>query len=312
MPVGFGKMEMQMWTSFLIQNLSTFRIRKGLFASALRVLIILSGGRTLGKNPSFPFYPADWRKDSALQMCSFSTQGIWINLLCAMWESNKRGKLTGMNGDYCRLIGCSAEEFNRFLSENEAHKFADVTNCDGTVTVINRRMAREERARQQSRESTKRYRDKKCDAVGDAKIKVLPPPSSSSSYPYKNKDIYIAVFDHWNTKEIIIHRNLNEKTKRAILTTLKERTPDEIQGAIDNYAAVLKDPGCYWSHKWTLAEFLRRGLEKFLDEADPLNNFRAKKEADKCLNKEAHSFAAVSELERCGCKKCLAAIEGRI
>jgi hypothetical protein len=44
--------------------------------------------------------------------------------------------------------------------------------------------------------------------------------------------------------------------------------------AIQNYAIVLGSSEHYFDHKWTLKNFLERGLEQFAAEADPLTNFR--------------------------------------
>ena len=74
------------------------------------------------------------------------------------------------------------------------------------------------------------------------------------------------VFDYWNKKEIIIHKKLDDATKSKIEAKLKDYSRDEILGAINNYAFILHNPKDYWfSYKWTLKDFLQRGLEKFKD-----------------------------------------------
>ncbi len=74
-----------------------------------------------------------------------------------------------------------------------------------------------------------------------------------------------AVFSHWNSKGIIQHRKLTDKLKRAINGAIRDYTQDEICTAVDNYAVILADDKYYWTHKWTLKEFLERGIDKFLD-----------------------------------------------
>ena len=46
--------------------------------------------------------------------------------------------------------------------------------------------------------------------------------------------------------------------------------------AINNYAVVLKSEDYFWTHEWTLEDFLSRGLGKFVEEAHPLTNFLKK------------------------------------
>ena len=81
------------------------------------------------------------------------------------------------------------------------------------------------------------------------------------------------VFEHWNSKDIIQHRKLTDKIKRAIKGALRNYSADEICAAIDNYVTILTDDKYYWSYKWTLQEFLQRGLEKFLDFETAAQNY---------------------------------------
>lgn len=43
------------------------------------------------KLPSFQFYPGDWRKDPDLSRCSKAAKGVWIDMLCLMFECEDRG-----------------------------------------------------------------------------------------------------------------------------------------------------------------------------------------------------------------------------
>jgi len=82
-----------------------------------------------------------------------------------------------------------------------------------------------------------------------------------------------AIFEHWNSKDIIKHRKMTDKIKRAINGALRDYTKDEICQAIDNYALILSDEKYYWTHKWTLKEFLERGLDKFFDFETAAQNY---------------------------------------
>ena len=86
------------------------------------------------------------------------------------------------------------------------------------------------------------------------------------------------IFSYWNEKEIIHHTKLSEKTKKKIQSTLKDFSLEEIKTAIDNYAIVINGENYWWEYKWTLQDFLQRGLERFKD--TPLENFE-KKEINK-------------------------------
>lgn len=83
--------------------------------------------------------------------------------------------------------------------------------------------------------------------------------------PYRQKAINTTIFDAWNSAEVICHTKLTEDIGRAIQGALKDSTQGEICQAIKNYAEIVKDEQYYFKYKWTLKEFLRRGLEKFMD-----------------------------------------------
>lgn len=122
----------------------------------------------------------DWLSDPQLKMVSYQTKGIWIDLLCYLWESPERGKIEGTPEQFMQMIGCSEEQWNQFFKDATVTKFANVTNCNGIVTVCNRRMFREEKERKNTRLRVQKYRDKEK-GNGKSNAPVTPPSSSSSS-----------------------------------------------------------------------------------------------------------------------------------
>lgn len=102
------------------------------------------------KRPSFQFYPADWRKDAALQSCSVAAQGLWINALCIAHECDPYGHLT-VNGkpmtaaQIGRLVGISPKEADRLIAELED---AGVLNRTEEGAIYSRRMVRDEQSRE--------------------------------------------------------------------------------------------------------------------------------------------------------------------
>jgi uncharacterized protein YdaU (DUF1376 family) len=130
------------------------------------------------KLPAFQFYPGDWVQDT--RILSLQARGAWIDLLCVMWRSPERGNLTLTYVDYSRIFGTSVDQTKAAISELVEKKICDaVTNGNGTVTLINRRMAREEKERESTRYRVHKFRNKECNAGSNAN--VTPPSSSSSS-----------------------------------------------------------------------------------------------------------------------------------
>jgi hypothetical protein len=115
------------------------------------------------------------------------------------------------------------------------------------------------------------------------------PADSLNLIPDSLNPIY-TVFDHWNSKGIIAHRELTNKLKGHINARLENYTLEEILAAIDNYATVLKGEEYFFSYKWSLEEFLTRGngLIKFLSTSDPLTNYLKNKSSPKPPTQPPH------------------------
>lgn len=120
-----------------------------------------------GKAPAFQFYPGDWLRDTQVQMASMETKGVWIQMLCNMWFSPAKGELNGSWTSLSRLLGCDIETLQKTVKEIKEYGIADVT-CNGDVTksnndvtIINRRMYREDKARKDTALRVQKHRSKK-------------------------------------------------------------------------------------------------------------------------------------------------------
>ena len=102
--------------------------------------------------------------------------------------------------------------------------------------------------------------------------------SISSRYIRKEyKNVYKPLQEHWNGKKIIEHKYLNEFTLGRINAKLDHGfTLEEIKKTINNYAYILKSKDYFWTHEWTLGEFLQRGFDKFYDLEGAKNRYRDK------------------------------------
>ena len=93
----------------------------------------------------------------------------------------------------------------------------------------------------------------------------------------KNKTY--SLFDFWNSLKIIIHKNIKGKVgnrtfKGCLEQALKDNNEETIREAIQNYKTILEGEEYFWKYRWTLGEFLIRGLDKFLTINKPFENFR--------------------------------------
>ncbi len=163
----------------------------------------------MNRAPAFQFYVKDWLSDPQLKLTSPETKGVWIDLICNMWQMEPRGIVTFALHEFCQLLNINEDCFMRFLSEAQKYGFANVTcngdvrNCNTEVTIENRRMARDDKVRMDTRLRVAKLRDKaKCNAdvtldtakhvTQNVTLMVSPlnvPPTSPSLSPSsKDKD----------------------------------------------------------------------------------------------------------------------------
>ena len=139
----------------------------------------------MAKLPAFQFYPGDWLKDPALRACSFAGRGLWMDMLCLMWESEERGVLAS-NGrvwtDEMILRACGVTS-----ALQDAHLLSELLDLgvasrrdDGAIYC--RRMVREEDSRTKTRLRVKKHRlAKPCNAKVTSDVTPMKHASSSSA-----------------------------------------------------------------------------------------------------------------------------------
>lgn len=140
------------------------------------------------KRPAFQFYPADWRKDSALQSCSIAARGLWIEMTCIMHECEPYGHLA-VNGkaldaaQLCRLVGEPAAAVKKLMAELED---AGVFSRTDAGCIFSRRMVKDEQLRNIRAKAGKmggnpNLLNQKLKQMVKQSAKQSPTPSSSSS-----------------------------------------------------------------------------------------------------------------------------------
>lgn len=130
------------------------------------------------KLPAMQWYPGDWRKDPAVQAADVATRGIWFELINIMWDAPERGIIRGSHDQIARLVGCSVDQLKEGLEEIDKLGIGKVvTFGSNKVTVKNRRMVREEKARICNANRQQNYRKRKGNNGSNGPVA---PPSSSS------------------------------------------------------------------------------------------------------------------------------------
>jgi len=140
----------------------------------------------MNKAPAFQFYPADWLNDIKLQSCSLAAQGLLINIMCLMHQSDTYGKLliNKRNPDskeVARLLRLHRKTYDKTILELISN---GALTYDKNGVMMCKRMVKDEYIRQVRRDAGK---------LGGSpllkqKQKQKPTPSSSSSSSsYKDK-----------------------------------------------------------------------------------------------------------------------------
>ena len=92
------------------------------------------------------FYPADWRSDPSLRVCSLAARGLWMEMLAIMHDASPRGSLL-LNDkqvsprQLAALAGSSSDEVSTALDEL---RDAGVFSVDAGGTVYSRRIRRDD------------------------------------------------------------------------------------------------------------------------------------------------------------------------
>ncbi|MFH1574259.1 MAG: hypothetical protein ABIG68_09765 [Acidobacteriota bacterium] len=235
----------------------------------------VSRGADMAKEPGFYLYTGDWKKDPQLSMCSPAARGIWIDLLCAMHDSGRVGKLTGSIDQLSVLGRCSPSVLVLALTELATSGAADVAQHYNLVTITSRRMSREAKVRESARKRMKKHRAKKeMPPLTGAVAPPFMPSSLSLSSSDKKKTTTTArakgvtsasrkIVAAWNSSVPQGQRAPSDGTPaidRACSALLMAAPPVEeweILAAIENYRQALKVPNSQ-AYAHSLGQFLRR------------------------------------------------------
>jgi len=191
--------------------------------------------------------------------------GLWVK---KQWDTISRSqfiKLTGLSG---RTI---ERALQNLLSKNLIRKDASGFICKYGI--------------QKDWEKWKLPAKKQVVIKPDAKMHQNSDAKKQNTKEKKEKENIYSLFQFWNSLKIIQHRKIGQ-CESALKSALKEFSKEEITEAMQNYKTVLGGKEYFWSYKWTLKEFLKRGLERFLTVNTPFENFRKKEERKKQMQKD--------------------------
>jgi len=156
------------------------------------------------RRPSFQFYPADWANDSKLQVCSMSAQGMLINMMCHMHQSNEYGFLI-INGTIpepktiAKLLRISPKKFQKWSQELVQN---GVVKNDERGAFFCQRMVEDEELREVRRQCGKLGGNPNLlnQRVNQGSNQNPTPSSSPSSSSSKQKNSSSSDTEYYETK----------------------------------------------------------------------------------------------------------------
>jgi len=189
------------------------------------------------KAPAFQFYPADWRKDPAVQALDFFSRGVWIEVLCLMHESNERGVLL-LNGipmpesALANILGLDKQNLEDALSKIKAYGVAKIRQSDGAL--YSKRMVDDEKLTQVRREAgNKGGNPVLLKQKSTTRLKQNPTPSSSSSSSSKEQELTTSSSDladpiFGTGLEFLKRKGVRESSARSFLGLLRKELRDDL------------------------------------------------------------------------------------
>lgn len=216
---------------------------------------------------------------------------IWIKLLSQAGKTNASGYIyLSENIPYTeemlatifnrpvstvRLALKTFEQFGMISIDND--HFIAISNWEKHQNIEGM-----EKIRKQTRERVQRHREKKkLEGNNDETLPVTEGNATEEELELeedidkdiKNKHIR-DLFDHYLSKNIIKHQKITSAMRTAANARLRDYSYEQIIQAIDNYAVVYQSDKHWFSTKYGFADLMRdKDIRKFIDDADPLNNF---------------------------------------
>lgn len=115
----------------------------------------------MSKLPSFQFYPGDWMKDPNVRRCSLAARGVWMDILCLMFECEDRGVLASGDKPWSdqEVAGAVSGPTDVVLSCIAELELKGVVSRNQSGAMFSRRLVRDEQVRKGNRERQDRFRN---------------------------------------------------------------------------------------------------------------------------------------------------------
>lgn len=193
----------------------------------------------MGKNPAFLFYPMDWQRD--LEEHPLEIEGAWIRICCKLWWSETRGEMTKSLSQWARILREKNKKTEKILQYLSKNGVATITYLDNqNVTIISRRMVKDEKIRQIRREVGK--------LGGNPNLKKLEIPldnQSSNQNGGSSVSVSVSVSDFISSKEEPFEIPTEEQIEIPTKDEIENQSVTKLKQSIENLSKALYDEGIF-------------------------------------------------------------------
>lgn len=241
---------------------------------------------------------ADWFGDSRKRKTSPAGRAAWLDLHISM-VNDEGYMIEGSVDSIVRMFSSSTPHEGHavlqelvtnglfqihFQSDRDEEIFwgePDGT-CPAFVRLLSMDLKKVHEQREQWRQEKAAQRclnsvyENSCEELADNSRTVSPNNNYLEVTEEKKNDITDIETVFRFSENLPTHRKMTREMALAVSSALDLYSAEEIKDAIQNYDFVLGSRDHFWSYRWGLADFCNRGIEKFLTENDPRNNFLEK------------------------------------
>lgn len=255
------------------------------------------------KRPAMQFYIGDWKKDPEVRACSLAARGLWWEMICIMYESERRGYLLVRNRpptpeELARNVGADAAEVRALLAELE---HAGVYSIEDGV-IFCRRMVRDAALSEKNKENgakggnpaLKRGSDNR--GVGSSDNPPLIPPSAKTDNRFVEDEEEECILSSGSNAvepfEVFFHaypENKRPDPGHARLHWYRKNLDQHAPAIMAALAKAKSNPG--WADRF--APRIDRWLagEPWLKATTPLDSIRDARESDALMVRQLPSDA---------------------
>lgn len=212
------------------------------------------------RHPWLKFYPADWRANAKLRMCSLAARGLWMEMLCLMHEAEPRGQLT-ISGkivtvsQLASLVGMSTKQVGNLVQELDTNGVLE-RQADGLIS--SRRMLRDTAKAEQDQENGRLGGNPKVTTGVNPTLKAKKPDTrDQKDRPLRGLDRSAQGFDSfWSVVPRKTGKDAAEKAYRQKIAAGRATPSEILAGAIRWRDEAKHDDPQYVPHP---ATWLNRG-----------------------------------------------------